>query len=359
MSRSATPQELYVARTVAADVRRHGQLILPVDELLAEFGVSRLTDASRDRLTEALDQAGVICEPPIRLMSRGGRLKLTPRQPVRLAAPARPPAAQPPRAADERPWYERKRAWAAAAVLLVLLIGTLGGQSNERATDDAQTAEGTSTATPSAAEARAAVIARAESRLDAGRYSAALNAVRGLDEPPVVRRYRKRIAQRILREVRSDLRSQSYRAAIRGAELSRRFMRTATATRLVSSAEDGIEERQAAIRLARDRRTCDSAEKDLVRYSSVISAGCSGYADQLAEEAARAAARAERAAADAAPDCHPDYAGACLDPEASDYDCAGGEGDGPKYTGQVTVTGSDPYELNADPENDDLGCEPY
>ena len=45
----------------------------------------------------------------------------------------------------------------------------------------------------------------------------------------------------------------------------------------------------------------------------------------------------------------------CLHP-ASDYDCAGGSGDGPKYVkGTVKVTGSDPYGLDSD--NDGVGCE--
>lgn len=44
----------------------------------------------------------------------------------------------------------------------------------------------------------------------------------------------------------------------------------------------------------------------------------------------------------------------CL-PPASDYDCAGGSGDGPKYTGYVTVSGSDPYGLDSD--GDGAGCE--
>jgi resuscitation-promoting factor RpfB len=45
----------------------------------------------------------------------------------------------------------------------------------------------------------------------------------------------------------------------------------------------------------------------------------------------------------------------CL-PPASDYDCAGGSGDGPKYVyGTVQVTGSDPYGLDSD--NDGYGCE--
>lgn len=44
----------------------------------------------------------------------------------------------------------------------------------------------------------------------------------------------------------------------------------------------------------------------------------------------------------------------CLAP-APDYDCAGGSGDGPRYTGYVTVTGSDPYDLDAD--GDGVACE--
>jgi len=53
------------------------------------------------------------------------------------------------------------------------------------------------------------------------------------------------------------------------------------------------------------------------------------------------------------PACTPGYS-RCLAP-ALDYDCAGGTGDGPKYTGFVYVTGSDPYGLDAD--NDGRGCE--
>jgi hypothetical protein len=53
--------------------------------------------------------------------------------------------------------------------------------------------------------------------------------------------------------------------------------------------------------------------------------------------------------------CHPSYTGACLDPNASDYDCAGGSGDGPKYTGYVNVVGYDEYGLDSD--GDGAGCE--
>jgi resuscitation-promoting factor RpfB len=45
----------------------------------------------------------------------------------------------------------------------------------------------------------------------------------------------------------------------------------------------------------------------------------------------------------------------CL-PPASDYDCAGGSGDGPAYAdGPIAVTGSDPYGL--DDDSDGVGCE--
>jgi endonuclease YncB( thermonuclease family) len=53
--------------------------------------------------------------------------------------------------------------------------------------------------------------------------------------------------------------------------------------------------------------------------------------------------------------CHPSYEGACLDPNSSDYDCAGGEGNGPDYTGTVRVVGPDEYGLDAD--GDGVGCE--
>ncbi len=54
-------------------------------------------------------------------------------------------------------------------------------------------------------------------------------------------------------------------------------------------------------------------------------------------------------------ECDPNYRGACLDPYASDYDCEGGSGNGPEYTGPVAVVGSDHYGLDAD--GDGYGCE--
>jgi hypothetical protein len=54
--------------------------------------------------------------------------------------------------------------------------------------------------------------------------------------------------------------------------------------------------------------------------------------------------------------CDPSYSGACLKPNVSDYDCAGGSGDGPYYVqGPVRVVGVDHYGLDAD--GDGVGCE--
>lgn len=52
--------------------------------------------------------------------------------------------------------------------------------------------------------------------------------------------------------------------------------------------------------------------------------------------------------------CHPNYSG-CLKMNAGDYDCAGGSGNGPNYTGTVRVYGADPFGLDRD--GDGWGCE--
>lgn len=66
------------------------------------------------------------------------------------------------------------------------------------------------------------------------------------------------------------------------------------------------------------------------------------------------AKEAEEAETELASECDPNYSG-CLDPNASDYDCEGGSGDGPMYTGTVEVLGVDHYGLDAD--GDGIGCE--
>ena len=57
----------------------------------------------------------------------------------------------------------------------------------------------------------------------------------------------------------------------------------------------------------------------------------------------------------AAKRCHPSYKLKCLNPNAYDYDCIGGSGNGPLYTGLVKVVGRDVFRLDAD--HDGWGCE--
>jgi hypothetical protein len=55
-------------------------------------------------------------------------------------------------------------------------------------------------------------------------------------------------------------------------------------------------------------------------------------------------------------DCDPSYPDVCLDPEVSDYDCAGGSGNGPEYVeGPIRVRPPDPFDLDRD--GDGWGCE--
>ena len=53
--------------------------------------------------------------------------------------------------------------------------------------------------------------------------------------------------------------------------------------------------------------------------------------------------------------CHPSYEGACLKTNAGDYDCRGGSGNGPNYTGRVRVVVPDVFGLDRD--GDGVGCQ--
>src|SRR5262249_13036698 len=121
---------------------------------------------------------------------------------------------------------------------------------------------------------------------------------------------------------------------------SRSAHATAAAHSVLTAADAGIARARAAATLARDQATCTSAEKAKVRAGAATPPGCATYAAQ------RAAAK---------PDCDPNYTGACLKPDSSDYDCAGGSGDGPDYTGPVQVVGDDHYGLDRD--GDGYACE--
>jgi len=54
--------------------------------------------------------------------------------------------------------------------------------------------------------------------------------------------------------------------------------------------------------------------------------------------------------------CDKNYKGRCLRPNVSDYDCAGGSGNGPYYvSGPFRVVGYDHYGLDSD--GDGIACE--
>ncbi|HMI82082.1 MAG TPA: hypothetical protein VK480_09875 [Solirubrobacterales bacterium] len=118
-------------------------------------------------------------------------------------------------------------------------------------------------------------------------------------------------------------------------------------------------QQRAAARRAKIRREVRAAELRQRRQAAARRRHRAEVRQVRAEEAEqRAAERAEEEAVEEeASECDPNYSGACLDPYAYDYDCEGGSGDGPEYTGPVAVVGEDHYELDAD--SDGTGCEPY
>jgi hypothetical protein len=72
--------------------------------------------------------------------------------------------------------------------------------------------------------------------------------------------------------------------------------------------------------------------------------------------AALAASIAVAPTAGAKQKCDSNYKGRCLKPNVSDYDCAGGSGNGPYYvSGPFRVVGKDHYRLDAD--HDGIACE--
>lgn len=107
------------------------------------------------------------------------------------------------------------------------------------------------------------------------------------------------------------------------------------------------EKRRAQARAAR-RTERRKAQRETARQRAREEAAEKRREEEQVEEESEATAEAS--------ECHPSYEGACLDPGASDYDCEGGSGDGPLYTGTVTVVGPDEYDL--DRNGDGIGCEP-
>jgi hypothetical protein len=108
----------------------------------------------------------------------------------------------------------------------------------------------------------------------------------------------------------------------------------------------------AEARLASAEGDADTFTRRLAALSAHEEREAQAEARRAEEQAQEEAEEAEELAAE---QCNPNYSG-CLDPLASDYDCEGGSGDGPLYTGTVEVLGYDEYGLDED--GDGIGCDP-
>jgi hypothetical protein len=132
---------------------------------------------------------------------------------------------------------------------------------------------------------------------------------------------RRNLAQRLLASARQELRRVQSRLAVAKSS-ERSFSRRLVALEAKEQREREQEEAQ-ALREQEEQEEIEAEEAE-------------EYEEELASE------------------CDPNYSG-CLDPYSPDYDCEGGSGDGPDYTGTVTVLGEDHYGLDAN--SNGVGCE--
>jgi hypothetical protein len=250
-------------------------------------------------------------------------------------------------------WRRRWFVITAGIILVLLLIGALSGDpekpADRAAAGDAQTtATPTPTPTPTPDPAIAARAKAADLAGD-GRYADAVAVLEAAGLNGQAARVARRGSQALASRARRELAAGDL-AKARDIAVDARALHPSTAVRaLIRTVDAKLAAARAAAILARDQRTCTGAEKATVRAGSGIPAGCTTFAADLATR------RAKAQAAEAAEPCDPNYKGACLDPNSSDYDCAGGSGDGPDYTGFVEVVGDDPYDLDRD--GDGIACE--
>ena len=136
------------------------------------------------------------------------------------------------------------------------------------------------------------------------------------------------------------------RAEQRAAKLNRK-----ASSLLTVAHADQRDLQKARRKLGHAEAQLSNAESDAASFTRRLAA-LSAREEREAEAEAR---RAEEQAEVEAEECDPNYSG-CLDPNAVDYDCEGGSGDGPLYTGTVEVLGVDHYGL--DDDSDGIGCDP-
>ncbi len=141
--------------------------------------------------------------------------------------------------------------------------------------------------------------------------------------------------------------------ALAGAEQQAAGLDRRAASLLAVTHSDRLELRAIKRRLGRAESRLTSANSEARNFTRrLVALSAREEREAATEEREFAVLREEEEPA--AEECDPNYSG-CLDPNASDYDCEGGSGNGPDYTGEVQVLGVDHYGLDAD--SDGIGCE--
>jgi hypothetical protein len=141
--------------------------------------------------------------------------------------------------------------------------------------------------------------------------------------------------------------------ALAGAEQQATKLDKRAASLLAVTHGDRLELRATKRRLGRAESRLASAASEAHAFTRRLVALSAREEREAAAEEREFAVLAEEEEP-TAEECDPNYSG-CLDPYASDYDCEGGSGNGPDYTGEVEVLGVDHYGLDAD--GDGIGCE--
>lgn len=235
------------------------------------------------------------------------------------------------RARRDRPTWSARRGLACSLVLAAIVgCGDGSGRS-----DSGQTTASAATPVTSIAASRGdrvvATLADARSAVDGDRYGRAVVIATSIGSGARTS-IRARIANAIARRAGAAVATGDHKRARSLLLEARRFPTTVATTRA-----------RASFRSQAVRTVQRAHERGLAAARSRRMA---------------AAARATKPLQPAKPpsSCDPNYTGACLNPDSPDYDCAGGSGNGPDYTGTVHVVGTDHFDLDRD--GDGVGCEP-
>jgi hypothetical protein len=226
-----------------------------------------------------------------------------------------------PAAKRKRPWW----LWAVAAVVALLVLGSLFGEDDEQLADRAQTTTAATAPAPTPITTEPAqTLDDARAAVAADDYRQAVSIARDIDDASLLH-VRRLIANRLARRVFSALRAADRPRAQTLLRQADRYPTTALTRRA-----------RANYRAARDR----AAQRAQARRD----AAAQRRRDAAAQRAAEEAAQAPPAQSDG---CDPNYSG-CVPIYPPDVNC-------PEVAGPVDSLGSDPHGLDRD--NDGVACE--